>query len=177
MHDKYEQLYLDNQNLVYKFATDYKLLNDEDMMQNLRMAMFRAIKNYDSSKGTALSTYVYTALYHEYKYSFRDKNLKFDYASNIISDGNGNQSDIFDFISDSNSIDIEYEIDKQEILSIINKYLEESEIEYKALFYDYYFNNIKQSDLAKKYNLSQGQVSRKIKYIIKCLQELLKNYK
>ena len=29
MHDKYEEIYLKNQNLVYKFATNYKLLNDE----------------------------------------------------------------------------------------------------------------------------------------------------
>ena len=177
MHDKYEEIYLRNQNLVYKFATNYKLLNDEDMMQNLRMAMFRAIKNFDSSKGFALSTYVYIALFHEYKYSFRDKNLKIDYASNTVSDENGKQSDIFDFIPDNRNIDIDEELDRKEIFKIINDYINNCEHDYKDLFYDYYFNGIKQKELAKRYNLSQGQVSRKIKSIIKCLQELLKDYK
>ena len=177
MHDDYEKIYLKNQNLVYKFATNYKLLNDEDMMQNLRMAMFRAIKNFDPSKGFALSTYVYIALYHEYKYSFRDKNLKIEYASNIVDDENGKQFDIFDFVEDTRNIDnIEY-INKKEIFKIINDYINNCEKDYRDLFYDYYFNNVKQKELAKRYNLSQGQVSRKIKSIIKCLQELLKDYK
>lgn len=177
MRNDYEEIYLRNQNLVYKFATNYKLLNDEDMMQNLRMAMFRAIKNFDPSKGFALSTYVYIALYHEYKYSFRDKNLKIEYAPNIVNDENGKQSDIFDFIEDTRNIDtIEY-INKKEIFKIINDYINTCEKDYRDLFYDYYFNNVKQKELAKRYNLSQGQVSRKIKAIIKCLQELLKDYK
>ena len=177
MRNDYEEIYLRNQNLVYKFATNYKLLNDEDMMQNLRMAMFRAIKNFDPSKGFALSTYVYIALYHEYKYSFRDKNLKIEYAPNIVNDENGKQSDIFDFIEDTRNIDTIEHINKKEIFKIINDYINTCEKDYRDLFYDYYFNNVKQKELAKRYNLSQGQVSRKIKSIIKCLQELLKDYK
>lgn len=172
-----DKMYIENERLVYKFATKYKLLNDEDMMQNLKMAMFRAITKFDPSRGIALSTYVYIALFHEYKYSFRDKNLKIDYAPNIVSDENGKQSDIFDFIPDTRNIDIDEELDKKEIFKIINDYINNCEYEYKDLFYDYYFNGVKQKELAKRYNLSQGQVSRKIKSIIKCLQELLKDYK
>ena len=44
------------------------------------------------------------------------------------------------------------------------------------MFLDYYFNGIKQRQLADKYGLSQAQVSRKLKTIIKSLQELLKDY-
>ena len=77
MSDKdYEQIYLDNENLVYKFAAKYYLLKNEDMMQSLKMAMYRAIVSYDKSKGYALSTYIYKVLYNEYCYHFRDKNLK-----------------------------------------------------------------------------------------------------
>lgn len=177
MRNNYEEIYLRNQNLVYKFATTYKLLNDEDMMQNLRMAMFRAIKNFDDTKGFALSTYVYIALFHEYKYSFRDKNLKIEYVNNVVSDENGKASDIFDFIPDNKNIDIDEQLNKQEIFTIINNYVNTLEKEYKNMFNDYYFNNIKQKELAKKYNLTQSQVSRKIKSIIKCLQELLKDFK
>lgn len=176
MHDKYEELYKENERLVYKFATTYKLLNDEDMMQNLKMAMFRAITKYDSSKGFALSTYIYIALFHEYQYSFRDKYLKLEFADNVINDENGKSSDIFDFIEDKSNVDIDYEIDKQDIMNKINEYLETCELEYKDMFTDYYFNGVKQKQLSEKYGLSQGQVSRKLKSIIKSLQELLKDY-
>ena len=176
MHDDYEKIYLKNQNLVYKFATNYKLLNDEDMMQNLKMAMFRAITKFDPSRGIALSTYVYIALFHEYKYSFRDKHLKLSFVNNIVSDDDNKESDIFDFIADERNIDVDYELDKQEILNKIYKYLDEHEKKYKQMFLDYYFNGIKQRQLADKYGLSQAQVSRKLKTIIKSLQELLKDY-
>lgn len=176
MHDKYEKMYNENERLVYKFATTYKLLNDEDMMQNLKMAMFRAIKKFDSTKGFALSTYIYIALFHEYKYSFRDKHLKMSFVSNLVSDDEGKESDIFDFIPDDRVIDIDYELDKADIMKKIYDYLELCESKYKDMFLDYYFNGIKQKQLATKYGLSQGQVSRKIKSIIKSLQELLKDY-
>lgn len=176
MPSEFDKLYEENEKLVYKFATDYKLLSDEDMIQNLKLAMFRALQRYNPNKGIALSTYVYTTLYHEYKYSFRDKNLKINYVSNIIKDENGKKSSIFDFIA-IETIDIDYELDKQAMFKIINEYLNSCDEESRNIFNDYYFENIKQKDLAKKYNLSQGQISRKIKYMIKCLQELLKEYK
>ena len=176
MHDKYEKMYNENERLVYKFATVYKLLNDEDMMQNLKMAMFRAIKKFDSTKGFALSTYIYIALFHEYKYSFRDKHLKMSFVNNLVSDDEGKESDIFDFIPDDRVVDIDYELDKADIMKKIYNYLELCESKYKDMFLDYYFNGIKQKQLATKYGLSQGQVSRKLKSIIKSLQELLKDY-
>ena len=176
MHDKYEKMYNENERLVYKFATVYKLLNDEDMMQNLKIAMFRAIKKFDPTKGFALSTYIYIALFHEYKYSFRDKHLKMRFVNNLVNDDEGKESDIFDFIPDDRAIDIDYELDKADIMKKIYNYLELCESKYKDMFLDYYFNGIKQKQLATKYGLSQGQVSRKLKSIIKSLQELLKDY-
>lgn len=176
MHDRYEKMYNENERLVYKFATTYKLLNNEDMMQNLKMAAFRAIKKFDSSKGFALSTYIYIALFHEYKYSFRDKHLKMTFVDNMVSDENGKSSDIFDFIPDDRNIDIDYEIDKAQIMAKIYDYLDKNEDKHKDMFLDYYFNGIKQKQLATKYGLSQGQVSRKLKAIIKSLQDLLKDY-
>ena len=178
MSDKdYEQIYLDNEHLVYKFATKYYLLKNEDMMQSLKMAMYRAIVSYDESKGYALSTYIYKVLYNEYCYHFRDKNLKIKYTSNIVIDKNGKSSDIFDFIADDKNKNIDYELDKKEMLNIINNYINTLEKQDRDMFIDYYFNGVKQKHLAKKYSLSQGQISRNLKNIISCLQELLKDYK
>ena len=176
MLNDFDKMYIENERLVYKFATKYKLLNDEDMMQNLKMAMFRAITKFDPSRGIALSTYVYIALFHEYKYSFRDKHLKLSFVDNVVSDGDNKESDIFDFIADERNVDIDYELDKHDILNKIYKYLDENEEKYKQMFLDYYLNGIKQRQLADKYGLSQAQVSRKLKTIIKSLQELLKDY-
>lgn len=178
MSDKdYEQIYLDNERLVYKFATKYYLLKDEDMLQSLKLAMYRAIISYDASKGYTLSTYIYKVLYNEYCYHFRDKNLKIKYTSNSVIDENGKSSDIFDFIAYDKNKDIDYELDKKEILNIINNYINTLDKQNRDMFIDYYFNGIKQKSLAKKYSLSQGQISRNLKSIISCLQELLKDYK
>ena len=178
MSDKdYEQIYLDNERLVYKFATKYYLSKDEDMLQSLKLAMYRAIISYDSSKGYTLSTYIYKVLYNEYCYHFRDKNLKIKYTSNSVVDENGKSSDIFDFIAYDKNKDIDYELDKKEILNIINNYINTLDKQNRDMFIDYYFNGIKQKSLAKKYSLSQGQISRNLKSIISCLQELLKDYK
>lgn len=178
MSDKdYEKIYLDNERLVYKFATKYYLLKDEDMLQSLKLAMYRAIISYDSSKGYTLSTYIYKVLYNEYCYHFRDKNLKIKYTSNSVIDENGKSSDIFDFIADDKNKDIDYELDKKEIINIINNYINTLDKQNRDMFIDYYFNGIKQKSLAKKYSLSQGQISRNLKSIISCLQELLKDYK
>src|SRR5574344_1719611 len=161
MSDKdYEQIYLDNEHLVYKFATKYYLLKNEDTMQSLKMAMYRAIKSYDKSKGYALSTYIYKVLYNEYCYHFRDKNLKIKYASNTVTDEEGKSSDIFDFIAENKNID--YELDKKEMLNIINDYINTLEKQDRDMFIDYYLNGVKQKHLAKKYSLSQSQISRNL---------------
>lgn len=177
MSDKnYEELYIKNENLIYKFATQYNLLRNEDMMQNLRMAFFKAIKKYDASKGFALSTYAYIAMFHEYKYSFRDKNRRMIFVDNMVKDENDKYSSIFDFIPDESAIDPEYELFKEDAMSKIYEYLNKYDEKYRDIFYEYYFNDANQKDLGKKYNLSQAQISRKIKAIIKDLQILLKDY-
>lgn len=176
MHN-YEELYLENEKLVYKFATENNLLHDEDMMQNLKMACYRAILKFDPSKGFAISTFIYTSLYNEYMYSFRDKYRKFSFVDNQVSDDEDKSTDIFNFIEDWRQCDILDKLNKEEILNVIYDYLDTIEPQFKSLYIDYYFNNKKQRQLAEEYNLSQGQISRKIKSINKSLQEVLKDYK
>ena len=177
MSDKdYEELYIKNENLVYKFAAQYNLLHNEDMMQNLKLAFFRAIKKYDATKGFALSTYAYIALFHEYKYSFRNKNLKLQFVDNMVKDDEDKYSSIFDFIPDESNVDPDYEIYKEDVLSKVHNYLANYDAKYREIFYDYYFNDANQKDLAEKHHLSQAQISRKLKAIIKDLQSLLKDY-
>lgn len=173
----YEKLYLENEKLVYKFATENGVLHDEDMMQNLKMACYRAVLKFDPSKGFAISTFIYTSLYNEYNYSFRDKYRKFTFVDNQVSDEDNKSTDIFNFIEDRRHRDILEELNKEEMLKAVYKYLDTLEPHFKNIYIDYYFNNKKQRQLAEEYNLSQGQISRKIKSINKSLQDVLKEYK
>ena len=63
------------------------------------------------------------------------------------------------------------------MLKVVYEYLDTLEPNFKNLYIDYYLNNKKQRQLAEEYNLSQVQISRRIKYINKSLQEILKDYK
>lgn len=173
----YEKLYLENEKLVYKFATENNLLHDEDMMQNLKMACYRAVTKFDPSKGFAISTFIYTSLYNEYMYSFRDKYKKFTFVDNQIYDENNKATDIFDFIEDKTSNNTLEKLSNEELINTIHKYLDTIDVKFKNLYVDYYFNHKTQKQLGKEYNLSQGQISRKLKSINKSLQELLKDYK
>lgn len=173
----YEKLYLENEKLVYKFAIENGIIHDEDMIQNLKMACYRAILKFDASKGFAISTFIYTSLYNEYNYSFRDKYRKFTFVNNQVLDKDNKSTDIFNFIEDVKHKDIIEELNKEEMLKVVYEYLDTLEPNFKNLYIDYYLNDKKQRQLAEEYNLSQGQISRRIKYINKSLQEILKDYK
>ena len=59
------------------------------------------------------------------------------------------------------------ELNKEEMLKVVYEYLDTLEPSFKNLYIDYYLNKKKQRQLAEEYNLSQGQISRRIKYINK----------
>lgn len=170
-----EKMYLENEKLAYKFCTQYGLLNDEDMVQNIKMALWRAIKSYNSNKNIQLSTYAFRVMSNEYMYSFRNKNRKLQYVSNIVTDEEGKEESIFEFIVD-NTKDLDTEIINKDIVEKIYSYLDTIDEDSKNLYIDYYINNIKQIELSKIHGLSQAQISRKIKAINKNLQYILKSY-
>lgn len=173
----YEKMYCENEKLAYKFGTSYNILHDDDMMQNIKMSLFRAVKSYDKSKGIAFSTYAYKIMYNEYMYSFRDKNLKIKYVNTEFLDINDNVASIFELIPDCRNKDAFEVVCEKEIMSVIYEYLETLELKYKDLYIDYYINAINQNILAQKYNISQAQISRKIKTITNKLRVILEEYK
>lgn len=173
----YEQLYLENEKLAYKFGTSYNILHNEDLMQLIKLSLFKAVKTYNKSKGLALSTYAYKIMYNEYMYSFRDKSLKIKYVDCEFLDINGNKANIIDLMPDNNAKDACETVCKKEIIECIYKYLDTLDDLYKNLYIDYYIKEINQSILAKKYNISQAQISRKIKNITRKLKIELEEFK
>ena len=56
MSNDYEKKYLENERLAYKFGCNMNIIHDEDMMQNIKLALYKAVATFDESKGNAFST-------------------------------------------------------------------------------------------------------------------------
>ena len=171
--DECEKFYLENEKLAYKFGTKYGILHDEDMMQDIKIALYKAVKTFNPDKGVAFSTYAFTIMANEYNYHFRDKYLKFEFVKNTVIGDNNREVSIFEIVEDNNSSDLDTNLINQEIIEIVIKYIDSLDSISKNLYYDYYFKHLKQKEMVKKYNMSQTQISRKLKSINKCLQKLL----
>lgn len=174
--DECEKFYLENEKLAYKFGTKYGILHDDDMMQDIKIALYKAVKTFDPDKGVAFSTYAFTVMLNEYNYHFRDKYLKFDFVSNTVIGDNNREISIFEIIEDTNSSDLDSILINNEIIEIVIKYINSLDSLSKNLYYDYYFKHLKQKEMVVKYNMSQTQISRKLKKINKSLQKLLINF-
>ena len=102
--DECEKFYLENEKLAYKFGTKYGILHDEDMMQDIKIALYKAVKTFDPNKGVAFSTYAFTIMANEYNYHFRNKYLKFSFVKNTVIGDNNREISIFDIIEDTYNI-------------------------------------------------------------------------
>lgn len=174
---EFEKMYMDNEKLAYKFGSSYRLLQNDDLMQCIKMALWKAVKTFDKSKNYAFSTYAYRCMYNEYMYSFRDKNLKIPYTTNVVKDINGDEVSIFEFIEDDKNEDIAVLLDRESMMSLIFKYLDTISESNKDIYIKFQLYGFTQKELGKIYNLSQAQISRTIKLINKNLQEVLKDFK
>jgi len=174
--DECEKFYLENEKLAYKFGTKYGILHDEDMMQDIKIALYKAVKTFDPNKGVAFSTYAFTIMLNEYNYHFRDKYLKFEFVKNTVIGDNNREISIFEIIEDTNSSNLDNDLINKEMIEIVLKYINSLDALSKDLYYDYYFKHLKQKEMVKKYNLSQTQISRKLKKINKNLQKLLSGF-
>lgn len=177
MRNKYEEMYMKNEALAYKFCYNMRIIQDEDLVQNIKMALYRAVVSYNESKGIAFSTYAYRVMLNEYNYSFRNKNRKLDFVDNEIYDKEDKVVSIFEVIADEKNIDAQQYLENNLLYTIINDYLNTIPHEEAELYRDYYFKNKKQHELTNKYGLCQSQISRKLKIINKSLQKLLKDFK
>ena len=177
MSNDYEKKYLENERLAYKFGCNMNIIHDEDMMQNIKLALYKAVVTFDESKGNAFSTYAYKCMLNEYNYSFRNKNNKIKYATNEVYDKEEKLVSIMELIPDEKIIDAQKQVEYNDMYKLILEYLKTIPETDAMLYIDYYFNNINQNKLAARTGLSQGQISRKLSIINKSLQKVLKDYK
>lgn len=171
-----EKFYIENERLAYKFGSSYQILHDEDIMQCIKIALWKACQTFDEKKNFAFSTYAYRCMYNEYMYSFRSKDLKYQYVGNIIYDKSGDEISIFDLMSNPKDLSIEDQIINSEMWKALYEYLETKSEKDRYIYISCQIKGNTQESLALKYNISQTGVSRIVKTINKELQEVLKDY-
>lgn len=164
--DNYEQLYLDNEKLAYKFGYEHKILYNEDMMQTIKIALYKACVTFDKSKNTCFSTYAYKCMLNAYNYSFRSKDLKYQYVDD---------ADYF-FNMTSSKSDTYKEIENKEMIDLILDYIKKLPKLEQYIVYQNLVNGVPISKLRAKTKYSKYDIYGIINKHKNNLQNLLKTY-
>lgn len=99
-----QKMVKENHNLIYAFLNKYKL--SIDYYGSAALGLCKAAMNYDSSFGTAFSTYAFVAMYRQY-IADRKNEVKYEYSISLDelytdSDGRSVKIDIPDEIAHLN---------------------------------------------------------------------------
>lgn len=166
--EQLNQKIIDNENLIYGFLNKYfpSYSNDEDIIQLLRITLWKCILSYDKRKNIAFSTYAYKAfrnciiLHHRRskaaKYIPDDKlvytsqfvnDLDQEYADNIL----GKYTDAYNCMKSAFNILSKKEIDVLYLTSI----------------------GYNQKEIGKKLTMTTSNVSRILKKIKPIIMEYI----
>lgn len=167
-----------NRNLIYHVLKKNNLYYRKEELYDLGLiGLTKAINTYNNDKGIRFSTYAYTCIQNEIKQELRKENGIKRKANNCtislnkeINCANDN-IELQDLIQSNTNIEEEYEKKEtiKELYININKL---NKREKKLICYYYGINCDKknQEELSIMYNISQAQVSRRIKAILKKLR-------
>lgn len=179
MNEDKENLVLNNQKLVYSVLKKYNNVHNEDLLQVGMIGLIKAAKLFDESRKTAFSSFAYKCISYEILMYFRKQNRKSfnDFANTIsyntlLENGCSTLEDCLGYTPN-----FDEELDKQELYKNINSLL--SPIE-KATIIGYYgLNNVpplKQTELAKIFNVSQANIARILSRSKKKLKAAMEDY-
>ena len=129
----------------------------QDVKQTMSEMLFRACQSFDGTRGCSFKTYFYTIARRELN---RLKNNHLDWI--VIAKSCDYNDDI---VETTENIDLG--IDKQILLDKLN----EEEI---LLLTDLYCNDMKNMDVAKKYNITPQNLQYKLKKISEKVRSILK---
>ena len=167
-----KDLVLNNINLIHFVINRMGLFNQREYYYDIgSLGLARAAYNYDSSKGYTFSTFATRCIRNEILMDIRynkkyDKTISLD--ETVSDDENTTLMDIIPVEHDMDECLMERDEIKKlyEALSMLNPIEQE-------IMLDYYKNEMSQAEIAKIHNLSQSIISRKIKLIIKKLQNIM----
>lgn len=159
--------------VAHKFKnTDFEL---EDLAQIAAMGMVKAFNSFDVDKGIKFSTYAIRCMQNEITMALRKKRISPISMEEVVrTDGDGKELKIEDTIA-SESNEFKDVLNNQYALFLVNKLKEEARQKDIEIFYCY-INGDNQSNIARKFGLQQGSVSRIIKRVTETLRHLDKVY-
>jgi RNA polymerase sporulation-specific sigma factor len=154
-----EEMFNQNINLAYKVASKY-LINYpseyEDIKQIALLGLWKAVLNFDKSKGFAFSTFAYRIIFNEINMYIR-RPLK--HITNIISLQTPiNENTILEDVL-ADDFDITDNLEYQEIQKIKNNVLNKLSDKTRQIYLELE-NGQTQQQVADKFNLSQAYISR-----------------
>ena len=179
MDEKRDELILNNESLIYLMLKRMNLYSEREHYYDVGMVgLVKAANTYNPDRGYAFSTLASVCIQNEILYYIRS-NKKHDNTISLDSPvpnqiGEDENKSLIDIIaSDFNMED--YLIEKEKI-EILNKAISTLEPDEQYLLKHYYSSTTKQSqqELAKMYGTTQPTIARKIKKIIKKLQDIIK---
>lgn len=166
-------LIVDNLKLVYyQYSRKFSSLplEKEDIISIGILGLIKAIDNYKKEKGYAFSTYALKCVDNEILQAIRKNRCL---TSVSLTDIIYEDLSYADIISDNINIEEEYLYNEIifNIKDIVDKLDEKDRYIYKL----YFVNLSNQKEIAKKINLSQAYISRRINKIIDIVEEELRS--
>lgn len=172
----------DNRKLIYQVLKKYNLYSKrEDYYDIGLIGLTKAINTYNKNKGIKFSTYAYICIENEIKHELRKESgakRKSNYKTISLNQkikeyGNNELEDILE--SNINiEKDYEYKETVEELYNNINK-LNQEDKKIICIYYGINCEKYNQEKLAKILKISQAQVSRRIKKILKELKGYYEN--
>jgi len=168
----YEKLLKINERLCYHIANRFKNVDDiEDLVSIAKIGLIKAYKNFDLDKGIKFVTYASKLIHneilmHNRKMRRHKNNVSLD--SVLTVDFDGSELTLIDVLP-AEIKDTHFE-DYDGLKAILDMTLKQLSERDRKIFKMYFFERMKQQDIANKFNIAQSYISRLIKKIIKELQ-------
>lgn len=177
----YDEVIIENTNLVYHILKKMKLYEQRDEYFDLGMiGLIKGVKTYNSKQHTALSTYLARCITNEIlqyqrsqKAEKRNKGIKPLSLEQVLYIDDCKEITLADVIASDKSI--EEEIIKKQLIEEIHKEINNLSERDRFILCSYFgifgIDKLNQFQLAEKFNLSQAQISRILKSILKNIRE------
>lgn len=172
-----EELILDNVGLVYHVLQKMNLYDQRDYYYSAGIiGLIKAANAFDPEKGIKFATYASRCIQNEILMecrrlnAVRRQNNTVSLYEPVSNDTEGLL--VMDFIS--SDFDIEEDYINKEQKKALNKAISMLNDDEKELINCYYYKNMNQCELAKKFGITQCSISRNL---TKCYKKLRKYYK
>jgi RNA polymerase sigma factor (sigma-70 family) len=165
MVERYKQNLALSTFLARKWMDIFPFEYHDDLFEEARVGLWIACTTFNPNRGTKFSTYAGSVIINKIRNFYRDEHDKFYMTRSLqepISHNGESEYTLEDIIS------CETNFDKNIIdLNLVN-FVKNSEI------LKMYIKGMTQREIAKVFNLSQAQISRKLKTLRKEVREIIK---